>query len=167
MSQPFVTAIHPSRATEGGRVTVIGTGLADALTQPPQVRVQDRLARVVFASSNRVSFIVPSGIAEAGPVLVRLGDRQNESVVIDHAAPVATGLHQVDNPLVDRAGNLYVTYSGTRGQQVPVSIFRIAPNGTRETYSFAGVNPTSMAMDREGPLYVSSRLQWIVYRLSE
>ena len=36
-----------------------------------------------------------------------------------------TGLHQVDNPVFDRDGNLYVTYSGTRGQQVPVSIFRV------------------------------------------
>jgi len=157
MSQPFVTAIHPSRATEGGRVTVIGTGLADALTQPPQVRVQDRLARVVFASSNRVSFIVPSGIAEAGPVLVRLGDRQNESVVIDHAAPVATGLHQVDNPLVDRAGNLYVTYSGTRGQQVPVSIFRIAPNGNMSVYVEGMGVATGIAFDREQNLYVGDR----------
>ena len=40
-------------------------------------------------------------------------------------APFATGLHQVDNPVFDRDGNLYVTYSGTRGQQVPVSIFRV------------------------------------------
>ena len=71
---------------------------------------------------------------------------------VDIAAPFATGLHQVDNPVFDRDGNLYVTYSGTRGQQVPVSIFRVRPNGTRETFSSGIVNPTSMAIDPTGQL---------------
>ena len=85
---------------------------------------------------------------------------------VDVAAPFATGLHQVDNPVFDRDGNLYVTYSGTRGQQVPVSIFRVRPNGTRETFSSGIVNPTSMAFDPEGRLYVSSRFEGTVYRVA-
>src|SRR5262249_32835450 len=80
--------------------------------------------------------------------------------------PFATGLHQVDNPVFDRDGNLYVTYSGTRGQQVPVSIFRVRPNGTRETFSSDIVNPTSMAIDARGTLFVSSRFEGIVYRVA-
>ena len=67
--------------------------------------------------------------------------------------------------MFDRDGNLYVTYSGTRGQQVPVSIFRVRPNGTRETFSSGIVNPTSMAIDPEGRLYVSSRFEGTVYRV--
>ena len=43
------------------------------------------------------------------------------------AAPLATGLHQVDNPAFDRDGNLYVTFSGSRGQEAPVSIYVVAP----------------------------------------
>ena len=35
--------------------------------------------------------------------------------------PLATGLHQVDNPAIDAEGRVYVTYSGSRGQQAPVS----------------------------------------------
>ncbi len=42
----------------------------------------------------------------------------------------ANGLHQVDSPAFDRDGNLYATFSGTRGQQVPVSVFRVRPGGT-------------------------------------
>ncbi len=53
----------------------------------------------------------------------------------------ATGLHQVDSPVFDRAGNLYVTFSGTRGQQVPVSIFRVRPDGAREPFASGIVNP--------------------------
>lgn len=166
MSAPLVTAVHPPRAIEGGRVTLIGNGFHAASSEPPEVHVQDRAARVVSASSSRVSIIVPSGIAEGGRVPVRVGSRQVGNAAIDLAAQVATGLHQVDNPVIDRAGNLYLTYSGTRGQQVPVSIFRVAPNGTRETYSSTVINPTSMAIDGEGDLYVSSRFEGAVYRLA-
>jgi sugar lactone lactonase YvrE len=86
--------------------------------------------------------------------------------VLQIAAPIATGLHQVDNPVFDDAGNLYVTYSGTRGQQVPVSIFRVSPSGTRDTYSSDIVNPTSMAFGPDGQLYVSSRFEGTVYRVA-
>ena len=77
----------------------------------------------------------------------------------------ATGVHQVDNPAFDREGNLYVTYSGTRGQQVPVSIFRVRPDGTREPFCTGIVNPTSMALGPDGDLYVSSRFDGTVYRV--
>jgi sugar lactone lactonase YvrE len=86
---------------------------------------------------------------------------------VDIAIPFATGLHQVDSPVFDRDGNLYVTYSGTRGQQVPVSIFRVRVNGTRETFSSGIVNPTSMAIGPNGQLYVSSRFEGTVYKLTE
>jgi sugar lactone lactonase YvrE len=72
----------------------------------------------------------------------------------------------VDNPVFDRDGNLYVTYSGTRGLQVPVSIFRVRPNGTRETFSSGIVNPTSIAVAPDNQIYVSSRFEGTVYRVS-
>src|SRR4029453_6718222 len=96
---------------------------------------------------------------------VRIAGAPGETAFIDVAAPFATGLHQVDNPVFDRDGNLYVTYSGTRGQQVPVSIFRVGANGTRETFSSGIINPTSMAVDTDGRLYVSSRFEGNVYRV--
>ena len=167
MSQPFVTDVSPPRAIEGGRVTLLGEfGQADS---PAEVRVEGRPARTVFTSPKRLSFIVPAGISESG---VGTGSISINNVPIENAAielgvAIATGLHQVDNPLIDRAGNVYLTYSGTRGQQVPISIFRIAPNGVRETFSSAVVNPTSMAMDADGRLYVSSRFEGAVYRLAD
>src|SRR5207302_6761591 len=103
---------------------------------------------------------------EGGRATVRVASAPGETGYIEIAAPFATGLHQVDNPIFDHEGNLYVTYSGTRGQQVPVSIFRVRPNGTRETFSSGIVNPTSMAIDPEGRLYVSSRFEGTVYRLA-
>jgi DNA-binding beta-propeller fold protein YncE len=165
MPHPLVTGIRPSRAIEGGRVTLVGA--FENVDLLPDVRIEGHPARTVFASSNRLSFIVPSGIVEDRAGAISVNSYPVESASIELGVAIATGLHQVDNPLIDRAGNVYLTYSGTRGQQVPVSIFRIAPNGVRETYSSAVVNPTSMAMDAEGRLYVSSRFEGAVYRLGD
>jgi sugar lactone lactonase YvrE len=119
----------------------------------------------VQATPSRLAATVPSGL-EAGRATVRVEGVVGATAFIDVAAPFATGLHQVDSPVFDRDGNLYVTFSGTRGQQVPVSIFRVTPTGTRETFSSGIVNPTSMAVDPENRLYVSSRFEGTVYRVA-
>ena len=163
---PRVAAIHPHLAIEGGRVTIEGTQFPVDQARLPDVRIGDLPARVVYASPTAIGAIVPPGLTESGRTTVRIEGIAGETPFIEVAAPFATGLHQVDNPVFDRDGNLYVTYSGTRGQQVPVSIFRVRPNGTRETFSSGIVNPTSMVFDGQGRLYVSSRFEGTVYRVA-
>ena len=163
---PRVAAIRPHWAIEGGRITIEGSNFSLEPPHLPQVRVGDLPARLVYASPTTIAVIVPAGIAESGQTPVRIDGASGETAFIEVAAPFATGLHQVDNPVFDRDGNLYVTYSGTRGEQVPVSIFRVRPNGTRETFSSGIVNPTSLAIDREGRLYASSRFEGTVYRIA-
>ena len=165
VGMPHAESLHPARAIEGGRVTISGSGLTTDGT-PVDVHVAGHKARVVFAAPDRLTFLVPTGIETSSPVAVRVGGDAGNEVSIQIAAPVATGLHQVDSPVVDADNNLYLTYSGTRGQEVPVSIFRVGANGTRETYSAGLVNPTSMAFDAEGRLYVSSRFEGVVYRVN-
>jgi sugar lactone lactonase YvrE len=165
MPFPNVAAIHPVWAIEGGRLAIHGSRFPIDQPALPEVRIGDRPARVVNASSTQLDVLVPAGL-EGGPVPVRIAGINGETPLVDIAAPFATGLHQVDNPIFDRDGNLYVTYSGTRGQHVPVSIFRVRPNGTRESFSSGIVNPTSMAIDANDTLYVSSRFEGTVYRVA-
>jgi sugar lactone lactonase YvrE len=160
-----VAAVHPHWAIEGGRITIDGTEFPVDDPSLPEVHIGDARARLVYASRTRLAAIVPSGLLD-GRASIRVAGVSRDAVFIEIAAPFATGLHQVDNPVFDVGGNLYVTYSGTRGQQVPVSIFRVRPNGTRETFSSGTVNPTSMAIDPAGRLYVSSRFEGTVYRVA-
>jgi sugar lactone lactonase YvrE len=162
---PRVTAVRPMWAIEGGRILIEGTGFPVDLPRLPEVHIGGVPARVVQASSSSLSVVVPAGL-ESGSAPIRTAGVSGETLFIGVASPFATGLHQVDNPVFDRDGNLYVTYSGTRGQQVPVSIFKVRPNGTRETFSSGIVNATSMAIDPEGRLYVSSRFEGTVYRVN-
>jgi sugar lactone lactonase YvrE len=164
MPPPRVTAVHPIWAIEGGCISIEGAGFHVDAPELPHVLIGGVRARVVSASPTRIAALVPGGV-EGGTTAVQV-QGAGEPTSIGVAARFATGLHQVDNPVFDREGRLYVTYSGTRGQQVPVSIFRVHRNGTRETFSSGIVNPTSMAIDAEGRLYVSSRFEGVVYSVN-
>lgn len=162
-SSSRITAIHPLWAVEGGRVELSGDGFQ--VDPPASVRIGGEPARAIRISSQSMSVIVPSGL-EGGRTPVRLDSVPGETAYIDVATSLATGLHLVDSPAFDRNGNLYVTFSGSRGQQAPISLFVVRPDGTREPFAGGVPNPTSMAFDREGMLFVSSRFDGSVHRIT-
>ena len=159
-----LTGIQPLWAIEGGRIDIHGSGFSIGQSRLPDVRIGDLPARVVYASSSTISALVQGGIV-GGQTTVRVEEVPGETVFLEVGVALATGLHQVDNPAFDREGNLYVTFSGSRGEQVPVSIFRVSRSGRREPFGSGIVNPTSMVFDEAGNLYVSSRLEGTVYRI--
>lgn len=157
-----ITRVHPSRAIEGGRVALHGSGFP--VDGPFAIRLGDRTARVVFASSTRLVVVIP-GELDGGSLPIQLGI-PSEPAFVSVGSAIATGLYQVDNPVFDRAGNLFATYSGPRGQEAPVSVFRVTREGTREPFASGIVNATSMAFGPDDKLYVSSRFEGAVYRVS-
>ncbi|HXG54662.1 MAG TPA: hypothetical protein VNJ03_04725 [Vicinamibacterales bacterium] len=157
-----MTGVRPLWAVEGGRLEVTGTGFSvDPL---PEVRVGGVPARLFSVSTRALGITVPGGL-EGGRTPIRIDSAPGETAYVDIGVPLATGLHQVDNPAFDREGNLYVTFSGSRGQQAPVSIFRVRPDGAREPFVSGIPNPTSLTFDAEGRLHVSSRFDGTVYRI--
>lgn len=165
MPQIRLDSIFPRHAIEGGRISLRGAGFPIDEPQLPAVDIGGLPARVVMASPTRMDVLVPGGPAGTPVRTVRVAGAEG-AVELIAGSPVATGLHQVDSPAIDAAGNLFLTFSGTREQQVPVSIFRVDAAGTRETYSSGILNPTSIAISPAGQLYVSSRFEGIVYRVA-
>lgn len=167
MAEPRITAIEPSWALEGGRVTIRGRDLAGGGEAPlPEVRMGALPARVVAAAPRSVSFTVPAGL-DGGRTEVRIGGPAGAAGFVDVGRPVAAGLHVVDNPVIDRDGTLFVTYSGPRGERTPVSVFRIRSDGYREPFVTGIVNATSLALSPDGRLHVSSRFDGSVHRIAE
>jgi hypothetical protein len=158
-----ILAVRPLWAVEGGRVAIVGDHFS---VDPdlPEVKIGGVPARLVHASTTTLTAIVPSDL-EGGPTSVRVDSVTGETAYVDLGVRVSTGLHQVDNPAFDALGNLYVTFSGSRGQQGPVSIYIIRAEGGREAFVKDLPNPTSLAFDREGRLHVSSRFDGSVHRV--
>jgi len=79
---------------------------------------------------------------------------------------IADGLHPVANPAVDSHGNIYATFSGSRGQKTPVSIFQLEAT-TGQTVPFIGdlMNASGLAVDQDDVLYASSRHEGNIYRV--
>lgn len=159
-----ITGVRPLWAVEGGRLELTGTGFSvDPL---PDVRLGGVSARLSAVSPRALAVTVPSGL-EGGRTPIRIDGAPGETAYVEIGAPLATGLHQVDNPAFDADGNLYVTFSGSRGQQAPVSVFVVRADGSREPFVSGIPNPTSMAFDRSARLHVSSRFDGTVYRIDE
>jgi sugar lactone lactonase YvrE len=161
---PTFTGLTPERVLPGARLTLVGRDLPVPETVDGSITIGGVPARVVLATTTRTVVEVPAGL-EGGALEVRAAWLPGAALVAQVGRQIAAGLHQVDNPVCDAAGRLYVTYSGSRGQEVPVSIFRITQDGAREPFVSGIANPTSMAIGPDGRVYVSSRFEGAVYRV--
>ncbi|MGD0416840.1 MAG: IPT/TIG domain-containing protein [Terriglobales bacterium] len=168
--KPHIEAVAPSFALPGGEVRIIGKGLRPAELRRPSVHFGEIEGSVLISSDDFLVARVPEGAA-SGPVVVSTnGAGTNGNVSNPHsikvAVPIADNLHPVTNPALDRAGNIYVTFSGSRGQKVPVSIFKIDTNHNVTPFLSDMMNATAIAFDREGQMYVSSRHDEAVYKVA-
>lgn len=159
-----ITAVNPLWAVEGGRVTIAGTGFS-LDPAPPEVRFGGVPGKIAHASRQSLTAVIPAGL-DGGRTPIRIDAAPGETAYVEVGAPIATGLHQVDNPAFDADGNLYVTFSGSRGQDAPLSIYVVRRDGSREPFATGVPNPTSMAMGPDGDLYVSSRFDGSVHRVA-
>jgi sugar lactone lactonase YvrE len=163
---PEIVSLRPLLAVPGGRVSIYGGPFAVDFRHPPMVRVGAHDARVVFAAPDQVSFVVPPAL-DPGQVPIRVNDAPGSAPLLEIGASIATGVHQVDNPAIGADGRVYLTCSGTRGQQTPVSVYRVHESGLREVFVTGLTNATSMAVGPDGYLYVTSRFDGTVSRVHE
>src|SRR6202795_1680317 len=163
--KPHIEAVAPSFALPGGEVRIIGKSLRPPELRRPSVHFGDIEGAVLISSDDFVVARVPEGAA-SGPVVVGTNGHVSNAHSIKVAALVADNLHPVTNPALDREGNLYVTFSGSRGQKVPVSIFKIDTNYTMKPFLSDMMNATAIAFDHEGQSYVSSRNDEAVYKVA-
>ena len=149
---------------EGGRLWLRGDGFPQPESTGDLVTIGGVPARMAFAAGDRVAVVVPRGL-EGGDTPVKCAWLPGATLYARVGRLLATGLHQVDNPVLAADGSVFVTYSGSRGQEATVSIFKVTAEGAREPFVHGLVNPTSMVSGPDGRLYVSSRFEGRVYRV--
>jgi sugar lactone lactonase YvrE len=162
---PHIDAVAPAHALAGGEIRIIGSGLRPQELLRPKVKFGNFEGSIVVSSEAFVVARVPEG-ATSGPVVVATDGHVSNPHNVGVAVPIAENLHVVTNPALDGEGNIYATFSASRGQKVPVSIYKIDTNYSIKPFVQEMMNATSIAFDRQGQMYVSSRFDGAVYRVA-
>jgi len=162
-----ILAIDPVYAIAGGEIVIDCAGFDTRDTLACGVRIADLPAQIVAFGPRRVLAAIPE--MKGGEFEVRLesGREYSEPATLSVARKLAGDLHPVANPAFDPDdGALFVTRSGSRGEELPVTLFRIDLNGEVTEYSGDISNPTGIAFAPDGQMYVSSRLEGVVYKVT-
>ena len=162
-----ILGIDPSYAIAGGEVIVDCAGLDTREPRECAVLVGDEAAHVVALGPRRVLITVPE--TKGGELEVRLqsGEALSDPARLTVARKLAGDLHPVANPAFDPDdGALFVTRSGSRGEELPVTLFRIDLSGEVSEYSGDIPNPTGIAFGPDGQMFVTSRLEGVVYKVT-
>jgi sugar lactone lactonase YvrE len=163
-----ILRIDPTLAIPGGEVTIDCEGFDTSDPTLCAVWFGEERAPIVALSPRRVLAIVPE-MKQSGPVEVSLenGGELSEAARVVVAKRLAEDLHPVASPAYDPDdGSLFVTRSGSRGEQLPVTLFRIDAGGEVTEFSGDITNPTGIAFDSAGQMFVSSRMDGTVYRIT-
>ena len=160
-ARPQIAQVTPAAAITGGEFQISGKGFAK--NDRPKVTIGDVAAPVVIGSDSFVIARVPEG-ASTGELVVESGSTSSQAWACDIGISIAENLHPVSNPAIDRFGNVFSTFSGSRGQKVPVAVYKVDLNYNMKPFINDMMNATSLIFDREGMLYISSRFDGIVYQ---
>ena len=162
---PRIESIDPAFALPGGEVRISGSGLTSAKAERPTVMFGEAEGSIIVSTQQFIVARVPDG-AESGPVVVSANGKQSNAQKVGVAVTLAESLHPVGNPAVDDEGNIYATFSGSRGQKTPIAIYRIDLQQNVKPFVQEMMNATGLAFGRDGSLYVSSRYDGAVYRVA-
>ncbi len=161
--KPQIAQVSPVAAIAGGEFQIQGRGFARS--DRPKVTIGEIAAPLIISSDSFLIVKVPDGVSE-GELVIQNGDLASQAWACDIGIPIADNLHPVGNPAVDTFGNIYTTFSGSRGQKVAVAVYKIDLNYSVKPFINDLMNATGLAFDPQGLLYISSRFEGVIYQVT-
>ena len=164
--RPQISSVKPQAAIAGGEFVVQGSRFRANGDERPRVRFGEVEAPLIVGGDDFMVIRVPEG-ATVGELIVENRDASSPPYLCSVGIPIAENLHPVANPVIDMHGNIYTTFSGSRGQKAPVSVYKIDLNYEVRPFVKELMNATGLALDREGMLLISSRLDGTIYQVAQ
>ena len=161
--KPQIAQVSPVAAIAGGEFQIQGKGFARS--DRPRVTIGEVAAPLIISSDSFLIVKVPDGVSE-GELVIQNGDLASQAWACDIGIPIADNLHPVGNPAVDTFGNVFTTFSGSRGQKVAVAVYKIDLNYSVKPFINDLMNATGLAFDPQGLLYISSRFEGVIYQVT-
>lgn len=164
-NQLKLSSVEPPYAIAGGEIAVACEGFRYAAGTSDGLYIDGHPCRIVAASSTRILAVVPDGIeAETSLVHLESGGAKSNSVETTIGRRLVDGMHIVANPAIDPLDDAVIlTRSGARGQHLPATLFRLEADGFLDEMPEPILNPTGIAFDGEGQMFVTNRAQGEVY----
>jgi sugar lactone lactonase YvrE len=170
MAEPVIKDLVPGAGIEGGEIIITCENFNFSTYDKTRVRFGGVETRPISASPTRVIAPVPSTqlmFSDRVEITLEANGSTSEGHLFIVGHRLAENLHPVANPAYDRDnGAIYTTLSGTRGQKVPVSVYKITPDGESEPFLTDIVNPTGLAFSPDGEMFITSRYDGSVYRVT-
>lgn len=163
-----IISINPPRSIPGGEVLIECENFKVNAVDEYGCFFNGQRAQLRAASANRVVAIVPDSLQTTDvSVHFESGNDKSDPVQIIVGKKLTGGLHMVANPAVDpKDDSLILTRSGTRGQKLPVTLLRLEKSGYLNEMTIDIMNPTAVAFDKSGQLFVTARADGEVYRVT-
>lgn len=162
-----ITKISPPAAIAGGEVFIECENFEVRPDGDFAVLFGGLMAQIVGASSRRVIAVVPEELSGEVEVQLRSGTDLSNLQRMIIGTKLTDDLHLVANPAFDAQDeHLIVTRSGSRGQQLPMTLFRLSLDGELQEISGDVMNPTGIAFDTSGQMFVTSRAEGTVYKVT-
>lgn len=163
-----IISVNPPHAIPGGEISIECEGFQPRDYNEYGCFFGGQAARIVGASSKRVLAIVPEVFDSTdAEIYLESGGARSEPFSVKVGKKLADDLHIVANPAVDpKDDSIILTRSGSRGQPLPVTLFRLEADGFLIEMPADVLNPTGIAFDRGGQLFVTNRADGEVYRIN-
>jgi len=161
-----IKAIRPERAIAGGEIEIMVEGLVTEPGGAIECFANGLRCRIVAASSTRVLAILPECDDSSVIVQIENGGDESNGFPIVFGKLLTDGMHLVANPAIDPADDaLILTQSGSRGQQLPNTLYRLETDGYVDELPVEIMNPTGIAFSPDGAMYVTNRAEGVVSRI--
>ncbi|MEJ7624881.1 MAG: SMP-30/gluconolactonase/LRE family protein [Pyrinomonadaceae bacterium] len=161
-----ITSIDPPFAIPGGEIAVACENFRPRPGTADGVYIEGMQCRIVAASIKRILAVVPEEIAggETTPLRLACANVTSEPFEYNIAEKLVDGMHIVANPAIDPADDAVIlTRSGGRGQHLPATLFRLEADAYLDELPEPILNPTGIAFDKDGQMFVTNRAQGEVY----
>lgn len=160
-----IVSINPPHAIPGGEITIECMGFNAVGDRTHRCTVGGDACRIIAASSRRIIAIAPA-VAGTGEASVNLitNDAQSESFPMFVGEKLIDEMHIVANPAIDpKDDSLVVTRSGSRGESLPHTLYRLEADGYIDEMPVSVMNPTGIAFNAAGEMFVTNRSDgWVV-----
>jgi sugar lactone lactonase YvrE len=169
MNSGRIVKLDPPAAIPGGEMVIHCADFPPGSARLSHCDFDGMPAQLVASSPRRVMAQVPDdSIGGNAVVSLTYGAEPVTSAACIVGRRLAKDLHPVGNPAFDPSdGSLFITRSGSRGQHLPVTLFRIDTSGDVTEYSGDIQNPTGIAFDRGGRMFVTNRADGVVFEVNQ